>query len=293
MDLSFRNIGLMGRTDLPEVLDNLQQIAEYLTQVGCHVILESSLAEALHTSQWQVSSVKLLGEASDLIVVVGGDGTLLGASRVLSLGDTPVVGVNRGQLGFLTDILPDQFEAQLKQILTGQYQIERRFLLGCRIKRDRTPVASELAFNDVVLHSSAAVQMIEFELYIDGEYVYTQRSDGVIVSSPTGSTAYALSAGGSIMHPSLDAIAIVPMFPHTLSSRPIVVNANSEIKMIIGPSKDTPPQISCDGQAGIQLEVGDVVYVSKHTRWLHLLHPTSHNFYEACRSKLGWSSSLI
>ncbi len=293
MELSFRNIGLMGRTDLPEVLDNLRQIAEFLSRAGCHVILESSLAEALSATQWQVSSVKLLGEASDLIIVVGGDGTLLGASRLLTLGDTPVVGVNRGQLGFLTDILPDQMEAQLKQILAGQYQIERRFLLGCRIKRDRTPVASELALNDVVLHSSAAVQMIEFDLYIDGEYVYTQRSDGVIVSSPTGSTAYALSAGGSIMHPSLDAIAIVPMFPHTLSSRPIVVNANSEIKMIIGPCKDTPPQISCDGQAGIQLEVGDVVYVSKHTRWLHLLHPTSHNFYEACRSKLGWSSSLI
>lgn len=289
MDVHFRNIGLVGRTDLEEVLENILQIAEYLTQKGCHVIFESSLAGALNVSRWQVSSLKAMGEVSDLVIVVGGDGTLLGASRALSYAKTPVVGVNRGQLGFLTDILPGQMEQQLDQILSGQFQIEKRFLLNCMIKRGGKPYANELAFNDVVLHSSEAVQMIEFELFIEGDFVYQQRSDGLIICSPTGSTAYALSAGGPIMHPSLDAITLVPMFPHTLSSRPIVVNANSEIKIVVGTCKNTPPQISCDGQVGIQLAVGDVIYVAKRSHQLTLLHPLSHNFYEACRSKLGWA----
>ena len=148
------------------------------------------------------------------------------------------------------------------------------------------------ALNDVVIHPGKAVQMIEFELYIEGEFVYSQRSDGLIICTPTGSTAYSLSAGGSIMHPSLDAISITPMCPHTLSSRPILVNGNSEIKIVMGAYKGEFSQISCDGQEGIPVENNDVIYIRKKPQKLQLVHPLQHNFYEVCRSKLGWGSKL-
>lgn len=295
MELNLKNVGLMGRLDDISILSTVQQIALFLSSKGLNVILESSLAEKFEVdqqAQWQISRLKMMGEICDLVIVIGGDGCFLGVARALTQHQTPVIGVNRGKLGFLTDILPQQVEAQLTAILAGEYTIESRFLLECQVKRAGSPVGSGSALNDVVLHPARVVQMIEFELYIEGKFVYTQRSDGLIITTPTGSTAYALSGGGPIMHPSLDAIALVPMFPHTLSSRPLVVPANSEIKLIIGASKLTAPQISCDGQPGIQLEVGDVVYVNKKSHKLNVLHPMQYNFYEVCRSKLGWSSRL-
>ncbi len=295
MELNLKNVGLMGRLDDISILSTVQQIAIFLSSKGLNVILESSLAEKFepqYQAQWQVSRLKMMGEVCDLVIIIGGDGCFLGAARALSQHKTPVIGVNRGKLGFLTDILPQQVESQLTAILAGDYTIESRFLLECQVKRAGSPVGNGSALNDVVLHPARVVQMIEFELYIEGKFVYTQRSDGLIITTPTGSTAYALSGGGPIMHPSLDAIALVPMFPHTLSSRPLVVPANSEIKLIIGASKLTAPQISCDGQRGIQLEVGDVVYVNKKSHKLNVLHPLQHNFYAVCRSKLGWSSRL-
>lgn len=189
-----------------------------------------------------------MGEICDLVVVVGGDGSMLGAARALARHKVPVLGINRGSLGFLTDIRPDELEAKVGEVLDGQYIVESRFLLDAQVRRGIDSMGQGDALNDVVLHPGKSTRMIEFELYIDGQFVCSQKADGLIVATPTGSTAYALSAGGPIMHPKLDAIVIVPMYPHMLSSRPIVVDGNSELKIVVSPNMQIYPQVSCDGQ---------------------------------------------
>ena len=240
----------------------------------------------------QVASKKLIGEICDLAIVVGGDGSLLGAARDLAKANVPILGVNRGRLGFLTDVSPDELEERLTSVLEGEYIEERRFLLDVHVKRDGEPIGYGTALNDVVLHPGRSTRMIGFDLYIEGQFVYSQRSDGLIVSTPTGSTAYSLSAGGPIMHPKLDAIVLVPMFPHTLSSRPIVIDGKSEIKLIIGEANKTYPQISCDGQQDLACAPGDAISIVKKPFRLRLIHPTDHNFYATCREKLGWASTI-
>jgi NAD+ kinase len=234
----------------------------------------------------------MMGEICDLVIVVGGDGSLLGAARALCRYNVPVLGVNRGGLGFLTDISPDELEARVGEVLAGQYLVENRFLLDAFVRRGDEQLGTSEALNDVVLHPGKSARMIEFELYVDGQFVYSQKSDGLIVATPTGSTAYALSAGGPIMHPKLDAVVLVPMFPHTLSSRPIVVDANSELKILISSQNGIYPQVSCDGQVHIACAPGDSITIRKKPQKLRLLHPLDHNFYAICRSKLGWSSRL-
>lgn len=288
---SFRNIGLIGRPGSEEVLQTLRYIISFLQRRGCNVILDEDISGALDNPALQVGDRRVLGESCDMVIVIGGDGCLLGAARALSRFGTPVVGVNRGHLGFLTDISPVELDDRLGAILDGKYEAERRFLLDADVRRDQHPMGSGVALNDVVFRAGNSVHMVEFELYIEGRFVYSQRSDGLIIATPTGSTAYALSGGGPIMHPKLDAVVLVPMHPHTLSSRPLVVDGNSEIKLVITGGA-TPSLVSCDGQEAVRTQVGDVVYVRKRSQKLTLLHPPEHDFYEACRSKLGWSSKL-
>lgn len=289
----FRNIGIIGRLNSNKVIDTIKRLARYLIDEGYHVILDDRVADLMPGHGLQVSNVTLLGEITDLVIVVGGDGSLLGAARALAKYNTPVLGINRGRLGFLTDISPDDSMCdEVQAVLDGHYISELRFLLDAEVRRDGNPIATASALNDVVLHPGKATRMISFDLWIEGQYVYNQRSDGLIVSTPTGSTAYALSGGGPIMHPKLDALVLVPMFPHTLSSRPIVVDGKSEIKIVIDPSMSIYPTISCDGQADIPCAPGDVITIRKKSHKLNLIHPKGHNFYEICRSKLGWSSNL-
>lgn len=288
----FRNIGLIGRPGSPHVADTLQTIVNFLQQRGLNVLLDQHIADLLPGPDIQRASRKMLGESCDLVIVVGGDGCLLGAARDLARYKVPLLGVNRGRLGFLTDILPTEVEDRIADVLAGEYITEHRFLLEAQIKRDGQVIGTSSALNDVVFHSGNSVKMLEFELFVDGDFVYRQRSDGLIVSTPTGSTAYALSGGGPIMHPRLDAIVLVPMFPHTLSSRPIVIDGNSEIKIFVSPTNDFRPLLNCDGQGGTVIDPGDWVYIRKRAHSLKLLHPRNHSFYEACRSKLGWSEVL-
>jgi NAD+ kinase len=240
----------------------------------------------------QPSSRKILGEVCDLVIVVGGDGSMLGAARALARHKVPVLGVNRGSLGFLTDIRPDELELKVAQVLEGNYLTENRFLLEAEVRRHGEAIGQGDALNDVVLHPGKSTRMIEFELFIDGQFVCSQKADGLIVATPTGSTAYALSAGGPIMHPKLDAMVIVPMYPHTLSSRPIVVDGNSELKIVVSKDMQIYPQVSCDGQNHFTCAPGDTVTVSKKPQKLCLIHPLDHNYYEVCRNKLGWGSRL-
>jgi len=224
--------------------------------------------------------------------VVGGDGSMLGAARALTDLNVPLLGLNRGRLGFLTDIHPDDMEEGIGRVLAGEYKSTNRYLLEMRVERDGETIGKGLALNDLVLHPGRSVRMMEFELYVDQQFVYSQRSDGLIISTPTGSTAYALSAGGPIIHPNLDAIVLVPMNPHTLASRPIVISGDSQIEVLVGRRNELHPLISCDGQVDISTEPGDVIKIHRKPTPLRLIHPSEHNFYETCRDKLGWGRRL-
>ncbi|MBK6277584.1 MAG: NAD(+) kinase [Gammaproteobacteria bacterium] len=286
----FRSVGLMGRVGSAAVLETLVHLRDLLRARGLRVVVEREVAEHLRPAPGEVRGREDIGCDTDLVIVVGGDGSLLGAARSLAPQGAPVLGVNRGRLGFLTDISPQQLEAQLDEVLAGRYLIESRFLLDVAVTRGDEVLARGDALNDVVLNSGISARMIEFELYIEEQFVYTQRSDGLIISTPTGSTAYSLSGGGPIMHPGLDALVLVPMFPHTLGSRPLVIHGSSSIRIVINEYNELHPTISCDGQLNITASPGDMIHVHKKPEHLRLLHPLDHNFYDICRAKLGWGS---
>ncbi|MEM1433575.1 MAG: NAD(+) kinase [Pseudomonadota bacterium] len=295
---SFASVGLVARRSRYEegvdaaVLDSVREVLQLLDQTGVSVVLEQHTARALGEAGYQPRPRAELGAHCDLIIVVGGDGSLLGIGRDLAGTRVPVIGVNRGGLGFLAGISPDQLSQQLRQVLMGQFVAEDHFLLEAWVMRDGEERSRSVALNDVVVHPGSMTRMLEFSLSINERFVYDQRSDGLIIASPTGSTAYALSAGGPIMHPSLNAISIVPMFPHTLTSRPLVVGGDSHLEIRIGEHGYPSAEASCDSQVHQPLAVGDVLHVAKYPVPLKLLFPTDHSFYQACRSKLDWASRL-
>jgi NAD+ kinase len=292
MQCDFATIGLIGRKGSPFVAESLQATAAYLTERSRRVCVSLETAPLFDGSAFEVLDPETLGSTCDLIVVVGGDGSLLGVARDLSPAGVPVLGINRGGLGFLADIAPDEIELRLGEVLDGRYQIEDHFLLKATVRRGRRVIGTSSALNDVVVHPGGMARMMEFALAVDGEHVYEQRSDGLIVASPTGSTAYALSAGGPIMHPNLDAIVIVPMFPHTLTSRPLVVRGDARIEVTLGDLGSEEAKASCDSQVELALTGGDVVMIEKAAVPLRLLYTLEHSFFESCRSKLDWASRL-
>ena len=292
MPLSFQCVGLVGRSQHEDAAPVLNELVRLLQSRGAEILLEQRLAELLPVAGLSACALEDNGEKADLVIVVGGDGSLLGAARTLARSDVAVLGVNRGRLGFLTDINPDDVHAQVGAVLDGEFTHEKRFLLDAKVMRDGAVVGRADALNDVVVNSGTSAQMIELELYIDDTFVYRQRADGLIVSTPTGSTAYSLSGGGPIMHPALDAVVLVPMFPHALSSRPIVVDGNSEIRIDVLSRNRIHPPVTCDGQVNMTARPGDSVVIRKKPEKLTLLHPVGHSFYASCRDKLRWSNAL-
>lgn len=286
----FSCIGLIGRLGSDAVAYSLKRLVAYLNTRNIKVLLDSETGAVVPDASVTRVRREQLPSLCDLVIVVGGDGSLLGTARLMAGTDVPLLGINRGRLGFLTDISPDDIEAKVGEVLDGAYESEERFLVQATVRRHGKVMGQSLALNDVVLHPGQFIRMIDFELHIDGNFVYQQSSDGLIISTPTGSTAYALSGGGPIMHPSLDALVVVPMNPHTLSSRPIVVSGNSDIRLVVGEQRDVHPHVTCDGQAHIVTQTGDEVQIIKSPNRLKLVHPTGHHFYEVCRSKLGWAS---
>jgi len=286
---TFRTVALLGRKDTEGVKNTLAGLVRLLNARNLNVVVHNQLKDIINDPSLRYVDTKTLGEISDLAIVVGGDGSLLGAARSLVKEQLPVLGVNRGTLGFLTDIRPEEIEEKVNAVLDGDYTRDERLLLDVVVKRGGETIASGTALNDVVLNSGSFAGMIEFELYIGGQFVYSQSSDGLIISTPTGSTAYALSGGGPIMYPTLNALVLVPMFPHTLTARPIVVDSATEIMLVIG---DSTPYVSCDGQVRLDASPGDTVHISRKPHRLKLLHPGKHDFYAACRDKLGWSARL-
>lgn len=283
----FRSIGLITKTDDGgHVAETLGVIHRFLLERGLDVSLDRSTDDIL-ASDASVPRREIAAHC-DLAIVVGGDGTLLTAARSLADSDIPIVGVNLGRLGFLVDVSPDTMLERLEQILRGDYVDEQRFLLEAEVVRDGHVVQRTVALNDVVLRIKNVVRMIEFESWINGAFVNLQRADGIVVATPTGSTAYALSGGGPILHPSLEALLLLPICPHTLSSRPIVVDAASEIEIRVCELVRETGQVVSDGQANIDVAAGDRLRVRRKERPIRLLHPADYDYYHILREKLHW-----
>lgn len=292
MSSAFQTIGLIGKPNHEGANQTLVALYRFLLARGLTVYLEQKVARTLALDEASTLDLADIGKHCDLAIVVGGDGNMLGAARVLARSDIAVIGVNRGNLGFLTDLSPEGFEQPLTEVLSGNYQTELRNLLEISVYRDGSIKSSNSAVNEAVLHADKVAHMIEFEAYINQQFVFSQRSDGLIVSTPTGSTAYSLSGGGPILTPDMDAISLVPMFPHTLSSRPLVVSGSSEIQLKLADSNDAHLQISCDSHVILAVMPGDDIFIRKHPRPLRLIHPPGYSYYHVLRNKLGWGSRL-
>lgn len=291
MATTFKSIGIIGRVRNTGIKETCHALIDYLQTLDVQLYIEEDTADSLNGTSLPILSREKLGKHCDLLIVVGGDGSLLHAAHIAVNQDLPVLGINRGSLGFLTDILPKEL-TKIKSILQGEYLVEKRFLLTSTIEIHGNHIGQDDSLNEVALIPDAIPHMIEFEIYIDDQFVCSQNSDGLIIATPTGSTAYALSGGGPILHPQLDAIVLVPMFPHSLSSRPIVVEGNRRINVIISPNNITSPRISCDGRAYINTPAGSHITIRKKPHPLHLIHPMDYNYYEALRSKLHWGKKL-
>ncbi len=284
----FNTIGLIGKRNDSKVRETARSLGDFLKNQGIDILIDETIPDIAPALNLSVASRKSIGEQSDLIVVIGGDGTLLCAARAMVDYNIPMVGINLGRLGFLVDISYPQVISSIEEILNGNYIEEIRCVLQFSVIRDDDSVCSGVAFNDVVIHKWNMARMIELETRIDGRYVNTQRSDGLIVSTPTGSTAYALSGGGPILYPTLNAMALVPICPHTLSNRPIVISGNSKIEIIITPEDQEHVQITWDGQNSYNLKSNDRIEICKYMHDIKLIHPQEHDHYEVLRAKLRW-----
>ena len=290
MKFPFQKVALIGKHKASEIADPLLRLAAFLSARGLSVVVDSLTAEHLKGKPYPAMSLDEIGRAVDLAIVIGGDGTMLNIARTLSPCHVPMVGVNQGRLGFLTDLTLENMQDSIAAMLDGKFVTEQRLLLVARVLRNDVEVFSALAFNEVVIHRSNISSMIEFEVRVDGEYLYNQRADGLIVATPTGSTAYAMSAGGPILHPSLDVIELVPICPHTLSNRPIVLKSSSVLEILVHRTGDIRARF--DSHTSFDLQLHDKIIVTRHPETACLLHPVGHSYYHTLREKLLWNQTL-
>jgi NAD+ kinase len=284
----FKAIAIIGKylnkSALQQMQTDLADLARHLSAKNIEVWLEENTVLGAELTGFKTCALEKIGDKVDLAIVMGGDGTMLSVARTLMDSDIPLVGVNRGRFGFLTDLRAEEMLVSVNEILAGAYQTETRMLLSASVIRAGKQVHTGVALNDIVVKSG--LRLIELEVEIDGKFVHKQRGDGLILSTPTGTTAYALSAGGPILHPNLDAIALVPINPHTLSNRPIVLSSESKIEVSLVQVDDA--QISYDGQFQLALEIGDKVLVQCAAKDITLLHPSEYCYFEMLRNKLNW-----
>lgn len=289
---AFTTIGLFAKHTGSGIAETLQHLKNFLTERGHKVVFESNIARLIDVPTSQAIAATHIGTKSDLIIVIGGDGSLLKAARAIAASQTPILGINRGNLGFLADVKPSCVEATLEQILSGKFYKEQRTMLQISIKQQNKIVAEHLALNDVVLHHGDIARLIEFQVFINDHFVVDQRADGLIASTPTGSTGYALSGGGPIVYPTLEVLTLLPMFPHTLNSRPIVIPKQSKIKIRLKPNNRFDAKVSCDGQTHFPLAAGDEIHICAYEKDISLLHPESYNYFTVLREKLGWNQHV-
>ena len=289
MSKQFQRIGIIGKQDDLSIAKTLTQLCAYLCEQKYQVMIDQRSAGFVSNPAVISLPIDSLPKQTDLIIVVGGDGTFLTAARMAAEYEVPLLGVNLGRLGFLVDISPEQLLSQLGQILAGRYKTEQRHLLRTTIIRDDAVIHQQTAVNEVVVHRWVTPSMIEIVTHIDGVYLNSQRSDGLIVATPTGSTAYALSAGGPILHPALNALVLVPLNPHTLSNRPIVIDDRVEIEIRFRNNKQINAQVTCDHLEIPDVRCTDTIVINKDPKAITILHPEDHDFFHILRSKLNWS----
>lgn len=279
----FKTLGIIGKQDDPAATDTALRLAAHLRARGHEVLLDERLAAPARGATREAMAARC-----GLVIVVGGDGTLLNAGRDMAPAGVPLLGVNQGRLGFMVDVNPEQMTESIDAVLEGQFVRERRRLLSATIERKHERLGPFLALNDVVVRNLAAIRMIEFETWVGDEFVSLHRADGFIIATPTGSTAYALSGGGPALHPSIDAWALVPICPHTLTDRPLVVGTDKPVKIVL--ADDEPHEITCtmDGQVAAAIQPGEVVEISRADVELHLIHPQGYSYFNILRSKLHW-----
>ena len=290
MTPAFKTVAVVGKSDatsLPHILDELSAV---LRSNGATILMDPLTAGVAHVKPDKVLEMSSLPAKADLAVIVGGDGTLIASARLMAENGVPLVGVNLGRLGFLTDIPADNAAPAVEAVLNGDFTPEQRLLLAGSVRRGSKTLMSALAMNDVVVSRGAVGSMIEFAVTVDGEFIYTLRADGLIVTTPTGSTAYALSAGGPILHPALSVLSLVPVCPHTLSNRPITLSSEVEIEVLMHRCADA--RVHFDSHSHCELQPGDRIRVRRYARAIRLLHPIGHNYYHMLREKLHWSEWL-
>ena len=287
MRAMFREIGILVKEDLSDDIDNeaLNLMINSISNLDINLYIDKSSNNK--NENFTVLEHKEYVKKVDIVVVFGGDGTLLNAARKYLNYDIPILGINMGNVGFLTDISTDNFEKTIKGVLDGNYKIEERNLVSAKFGNNHL-----YGLNEVVIHSGAYAQLMRYRLNVNDKVVYEQRSDGLIIATPTGSTAYALSAGGPIIHPSLDVWTILPMLPQSLSSRPFVISTDEKVEMDLFDGPNENAKICVDGQDDIDIPYGEKILISKMEKTLKLVHPNDNDFFEACREKLGWSLNI-
>jgi NAD+ kinase len=287
MRAMFREIGILVKEDLSDGIDNeaLNLMINSLSNLDINLYIDKSSNNK--NENFTVLEQKEYVNKVDIVVVFGGDGTLLNAARKYLNFDIPILGINMGNVGFLTDISTDNFEKTFKEVLDGNYKIEERNLVSAKFGNNHL-----YGLNEVVIHSGAYAQLMRYRLNVNDRVVYEQRSDGLIIATPTGSTAYALSAGGPIIHPSLDVWTILPMLPQSLSSRPFVISTDEKVELDLFDGPNENAKICVDGQDDIDIPYGQKILISKMEKTLKLVHPNDNDFFEACREKLGWSLNI-
>ena len=290
MQTSFRTIGIIGKPSDPSVAETLAILYAYLKAHDYKVIVASDSVGFIEDIAVNSCPADVIGSKCDLVIAVGGDGTFLAAIRAIVAFDIPLIGVNLGRLGFLVDISPNNLPDKLHRILQGHYSEEQRYLLRAKIIRDGEIIHEETAVNEVVVHRWITPSMIEIVTKIDNVFLNSQRSDGLIISTPTGSTAYSLSAGGPILSPSLNALVLVPLNPHTLSNRPIVVADTAEIEISFLQTKQINALVTCDHIEIPRVLISDKILIKKEPKPIRILHPEGHDFFYILRNKLNWSS---
>ena len=289
MSSGFRNVAVVGRHDDSRVAEPLTTLVEHLTKVGVTVFASDSMELDLPVTRSEEST---LAAQADLVIAIGGDGTMLYAGRLTLNHNVPLLGINRGRLGFLADVSPDEMLASVDHILAGEYSTESRLLLDAHLSGADGKTLSATAFNDVVLQRRETGRMVDIEAKVAGQYVNTHSGDGLIVSTPTGSTAYALSCGGPIIEPQLDAVVIVPICPHTLTDRPIVINGNQLIEVRLLERGETQAEVVVDGHSLGAIRPSDVLTINASCERFTLIHPPGYDYYSILRSKLSWGRDV-
>ena len=291
MKSQFRHVALIGKYQAQGSRVALENIAQFLNAQGCDVAIEKDTASNTGMTQYPILDVAAIGAQCDLALVVGGDGTMLGIGRVLAKFGVPLIGINQGRLGFITDIAFDDYQSVLSPMLHGDFEDDRRWMMQAKVMRDGHCVFNATAMNDVVVNRGATSGMVELRVEVDGRFVANQRADGLIIASPTGSTAYALSAGGPLLHPSIAGWILVPIAPHTLSNRPIVLSDSGEVAIEIVAGRDASANFDMQSMASLML--GDRIVVQRSDYQMRFLHPKGWSYFDTLRKKLHWNEGAV